>query len=425
VVSQARANVLRAVAAVARAHTAPRVVAPEQFIDVPDGVMVAFYPAPALARRIALPGGEPTADLHVTLALPGKLSDLSPELRRRLPNIVRGFAMLARPLEGRFGGVTEFPAHEGTKPVVLLVDVPGLPAWRQRLVEILGLNGYAVASDHGYIPHLTLKYAPEKERVNVAVPGDVLRFDSITLVMGGEKRAYKLGGNPDIDESFHADAFAAPRPRRETAAVNAYQARLEAELDDWIAAGLPQFAEVEDDDSREELLALLLLLLLTRLKARAGEAFPESIAIGLGKVRGARATAGMAQALEAALASNSRYLETSLLPALADALRGALAAGGDTAANVAAAVGGLRARVGMYAGALHSLIQQVTGIAARETGRRIFWRRDPQSVHCESCLQWGDREYESYDAMLAETGGVEPANGTICLSKCRCILEPV
>lgn len=419
--------------------------AAETFIDVPDGVMIAFYPPPALARRLALPDGEPPEDLHITLALPGKLSSLTPEQRKRLPDIVRGFALISKPLEGKFSGVTEFPAHEGVKPVVLLVDVPGLPAWRQRLVEVLALNGYTVASDHGFIPHMTLKYAPEAEQVSVEAPDTALSFDRVVLMMGTEKRTYRLGGAPAVPEPFRApvppvvdlaranvaravaaiarlypENFAARRKRPEQQAVDDYEQALLAAYDDWVAAGLPQFAAAEDDDSREELLALLLLLLLARLRGRGEETLPAALGLGLGKVAGAKATPAMLAALQEAIASNGQYLETSLIPAIGAAVRGALAAGGD----VAAALGGLRARVAMYANVMHALIQRVTGLAAED--KPVRWHLDhsiPLASHCDDCLSFGDADYPSFDAMLQVTGGLVPGSPELKdAGNCRCWL---
>jgi len=42
-------------------------------------------------------------------------------------------------------------------------------------------------------------------------------------------------------------------------------------------------------------------------------------------------------------------------------------------------------------------------------------------VHnCDDCLEFGERSYDSYDAMLTETGGLAPGIGVQCDGNCRC-----
>jgi 2'-5' RNA ligase len=430
----ARAHLLSVMARVVAAVSAqsPDPAAPDHFISVPDGLMVAFYPPPPLARQLALPGGEPPEDLHITLALPGKLSSLSPEQRRRLPQIMRGFGLISRPLTGTFSGVTEFPARDGVKPVVLLVDVPGLPAWRQRLVEVLALNGYTVASDHGFVPHLTLKYAKEGETVAVDVPALPLVFDRVCLVMGERKKEYPLGGNPDVEEPMDVFAAgarrsAARKERKEVAAVNRYQATLESDYREWAddLAG----ALANDPDNADEIIAAALLALLLLLRRRGAEHLPDAVALALERA-GGTASAAILQRLADAIARNDGYLTESLLPALGERLRELLASGewalaaGDGADAVRALVGtwleALTARVGLYAGAWWTLAQEAAGLALSEQGQAIRWVRDEQARHCETCLRYGEQTYASWDEMLALTGGAYPGYETDCGSNCRC-----
>lgn len=431
---RARAHLLSVMARVVAAATQPAPVEPDTFISVPDGVMVAFYPTPALARQLAIPGGEPPEDLHITLALPGKLSSLSPELRRRLPQIMRGFGLISRPLAGKFSGVTEFPAHEGVKPVVLLVDIPGLPAWRQRLVEVLALNGYTVASDHGFVPHLTVKYAPEDETVAVDVPTMPLEFDRVCLVMGNRKKEYPLGGNPDVEEPM--DVFAArrlparkqPPARAEVAAVNRYQATLESDYEGWADGLAAQLAD--DPDNSDEIIAAALLALLLLLRRRGQENLPQAVELALRRAGLPTATAAMLQRLAAAIARNDEYLTNSLMPAIGERLREMLASGewallrleGVTALTdwVMGWLTTFAGRVALYAGAMHALVQETAGMALAEQGKAIRWVRDEQARHCETCLRYGDQTYPSWDDMLAYTGGAYPGYETDCGSNCRC-----
>ena len=408
----------------------------ESFIDVPDGTMVAFYPSAAIAKRLAIKGYEPHEDLHVTLALPGKVSEQSTEQLKRLPTIIRGFAMISRPLTGRISGVTEFPAHEGKKPIVALLDVPGLTAWRQRLIEILALNGYAAANDHGFIPHMTLAYIGPEEHLEIETPSFNIEFDQVDLNIGTKRKAYNLGGNPEVDdalESFALRGAGVPgRKRAEVEAVNAYQTALQREYQDWADDLARDLAEEDDDDARDEIIAAALLALLALLSRLGREKLPDAVALGSG---GTQAPGTVWARLSAAIEANDRALAESLIPAIKlkldellnnpDVIQ-AIQFGGD--AGAAAISGGLLSflgRVGMAAGAWWGLWNATVGGAAQEDGRKIYWYRDAAvKNHCDSCLEFGEREYESYESMLLETGAA-PAFNVICGSNCRCWLEPV
>lgn len=430
-VAEARANLARVVARV-EAYVGGDIA--DYFVSVPDGVMIAFYPPATLARQLAIPGGEAPGELHVTLALPGKLSELSDDQRARLPNIVRGFALIHRPLNGMISGVTTFPAHEGVKPLVLLMDVPGLSAWRQRLVEILALNGYTVANDHGFTPHMTLQYMPEAAPIAYGPPPDVaLAFDTISLMMGTEKRTWRLGGNPEVDESL--ESFAAKPPaKRQLSATDAYQQALQAAYDDWAAAAWPQLAEADEED-RDDLLAALLLLLATTLQRKAGETLPVALSIGAAKVAGSVTTTAMLGTVGDALTANNTLLTTSLIPAIEAKIRAALLAGGDVGEALREALGSFAARVRSYAGELWKTIQRVTGLAIDERGvvggpdapadTRLIAVLDPDARHCSECPQFHSErgtEYESFAAYLEATGDRVPGEFE-CGSNCRCRLE--
>ena len=101
----------------------------------------------------------------------------------------------------------------------------------------------------------------------------------------------------------------------------------------------------------------------------------------------------------------------------------ALASGADDAAvAVRAALESFVGRVRQYGSALYALATQVYGEGSR--GEPVRWNLDdsiPDSSHCSDCLQYGDREYRSYDDMLAETGGLFPGSPALADSgNCRC-----
>jgi len=241
-----------------------------------------------------------------------------------------------------------------------------------------------------------------------------------------------------ITDNHSADSFALRgahtpgRKRAEVEAVNAYQESLQRAYTDWADDLAQDVAAAEDEDNRDEIVAAALLALLLLLRKLGRDTLPDAVALGLD---GTSAPATVWAKLTAAIEANDKALADSLIPALRLKLDellndpdviAAIQFGGD--AGAAAVSGGLLkfvGRVGMAAGAYWALFSGATGEAAKEQKARVYWERDPQAVHCPSCLAYGDREYESWDALLAETGGVWPANGTDCQTQCRCTLQVV
>lgn len=152
------------------------------------GAMVALYPAPEIASRIALTGGEDPAELHVTLAFLGDARDIKDG--ERLHRVVEGFAASTPPISGYLAGTGTFTA--GEEPVTYASpDLPGLPTARHRLVDALEHAGFPPTRDHGFTPHITLAYGAERPPSLPALP---LTFDRISVVLGGERADFPFSG---------------------------------------------------------------------------------------------------------------------------------------------------------------------------------------------------------------------------------------
>ncbi|MHA2063208.1 MAG: hypothetical protein ACXABY_02385 [Candidatus Thorarchaeota archaeon] len=93
-----------------------------------------------------------------------------------------------------------------------------------------------------------------------------------------------------------------------------------------------------------------------------------------------------------------------------------------TAASLILLLMPMQARVESYAGQAWAAINAATGEYARKIGSPVYWSRDAQAKHCETCLAFGETEYASYDDLLIITGGIIPADGTVCRGNCRCSL---
>lgn len=160
------------------------------------GMMIAFMLDPDTAEQLALPGGEPVQDLHVTLAYLGDMQDVTIDgdmLKRELAS----FASEAMPLEGATGGLGRFTpsaSSDDLSPVIALVNVPGLQQWRADLVQRLEGIGVEVAKDFDFTPHITLAYIPSDADMPVeTIPALPLVFDTLCLAVGDDHSFFRLG----------------------------------------------------------------------------------------------------------------------------------------------------------------------------------------------------------------------------------------
>jgi 2'-5' RNA ligase len=179
---------------------------------VQTGIMVAFMIDPHTAAQMAVPNGEPANDLHVTLAYMGRVDSetasgkLHPSRTiETLKSVLSTFANNNNPLQGSIGGLARFAASESSdymSPIIALINAPGLQAWRQRLVNMLDIAGYAVANNFEYTPHTTLIYIDEdKPMPSYVLPGVQLNFDTLCLAIGDDRYFFPIGSTPPHNES--------------------------------------------------------------------------------------------------------------------------------------------------------------------------------------------------------------------------------
>lgn len=173
------------------------------------GAMIALYPPPGQARDLALDGGEPAEQLHITLAYLGDADQITDPARLR--QLVAGWAASTPAITGSVSGHGVFTA--GDEPVTYLsIDIPGLEPARDRLTDLLAAGGYPPSREHGFTPHITLAYQHR--------PGDVgartepLLFTDIALVLAGERQPIKLTGPVALD-----DPASGPRSARDASAL--------------------------------------------------------------------------------------------------------------------------------------------------------------------------------------------------------------
>lgn len=246
----------------------------------------------------------------------------------------------------------------------------------------------------------------------VTLPADVLAFRPETFALRGAGRSGRKPSQID--------------------AVNAYQDDLQSTYDEWADGLSRDIAKEEDDEKRRKIieagLALLLAALIALSRKRLADAFTRALA-------GEGASPELLDDLSKAVRENEMYLVSSLIPAIGAKLRMGLMDGDIITAlqqsdkigseAIKAMLNTMKARTGSYSGNWWAIYNHTIGKAAPG---RVAWYLDSQAQHCDDCPRFGTVSgtvYDSYEAMLAATGGKEPNIGVQCVPHCRCEVRPV
>lgn len=133
-------------------------------------------------------GGLSADDMHVTLQFLG--DDVTDEqfakaVRRALSATEVG------PVAGYVGGLGVFPAQDGKQAVWCPVDVPGIA----RLHDYV--SGGERAQDHGFTPHVTIRWGAEGDKLPTPVPRTPVTFTHIIVKRGDQVIRLPLGYEGD------------------------------------------------------------------------------------------------------------------------------------------------------------------------------------------------------------------------------------
>jgi hypothetical protein len=215
-------------AACATGHPLPR----EQFVEEGDaptvqrGGMIALLPAEA--DQLAVDGGDPAEEMHLTLAYLGDdVSGWSEEQRQAVHDLVRSMAELREPLSARVFAHARFNPDGGPDgdrdpcAVYLVGDGAELAVDRDWLLERLRdvLGEATVPEQHSpFVPHVTAGFGVDVGTLSYTGP---VTFDRIRVALGGDVTDYPMpGGEAMVAAALPVlpyAAFSVPEPEQYTA----------------------------------------------------------------------------------------------------------------------------------------------------------------------------------------------------------------
>jgi SPP1 gp7 family putative phage head morphogenesis protein len=170
------------------------------------GAMIALIPTEEDLDRLAVEGGEPRDELHLTLFFLGLAADLEPATRAELERGLRDIATREgmTPVTGRAFGVNYWnPSSDDPALVLAVGDTDGeltLESLREAVREVLAwagdLEDRIPAQHTPWVPHVTLMYGNDTNRITEFAErlGDIT-FDRIRLAFGGEVTDVPIGGD--------------------------------------------------------------------------------------------------------------------------------------------------------------------------------------------------------------------------------------
>jgi 2'-5' RNA ligase len=172
--------------------------------DVHDGAMVALVPSLADLQRLAVEGGEPLEQLHLTLVYLGDAVELDEATRAEL--VAWGDEMAASwtgPVEGDAFAPALFNPTGDEPCVVMLISGADLAEFHETvLADVTDL--VSLPEQHQpWISHLTLRYLEPVASSGGTLILDALtdstgpvKFDRLRLAFGGEVTDFRIGPAP-------------------------------------------------------------------------------------------------------------------------------------------------------------------------------------------------------------------------------------
>ena len=160
------------------------------------GVMVAWMVPKDLAKEIAVDGGEPADQLHVTLAYLGRREDLTDGQVETVTKAIAELAADTPSLRGRFQGLGRMsPGDEMDDVIYAVPDVPGLVELRQSVVSALEKAGVPAKKTHDWMPHVSLNFvdtSSETPAMPESLRGTPIVMTALTVAQGLDRTVLEM-----------------------------------------------------------------------------------------------------------------------------------------------------------------------------------------------------------------------------------------
>lgn len=145
------------------------------------GAMVALVPADPAG--LAIDGGEPPEELHLTLAYLGEAADWTPDAQAALNTALS--AVLGGSVDGKVFGHARFNPDGEDPCAVYLVDSAGAREIRDAVWDVLATTPGlpALPENHGFVPHITAGYGLDVNALEYTGP---VAFDRLRVAFAGQ-----------------------------------------------------------------------------------------------------------------------------------------------------------------------------------------------------------------------------------------------
>lgn len=193
--------------------------------DEPTGAMIALVPTAADAQRLAVDGGEPVDQLHLTLAYLGDAANMDPQRRQEITAAVMGGFAGLPPVTADAFAVSVFnpDGDPGDTCIVLGLSGGCLDDLREMVLDALAGTSLMLPEQHSpFIPHITLTYSKDYAQVAQLVDriGPVT-FDRLRIAFAGQNTDIPLVASSWDDAYGGGDVESAGDPYVPIAAAGA------------------------------------------------------------------------------------------------------------------------------------------------------------------------------------------------------------
>lgn len=171
--------------------------------QVHTGAMVALIPAPGHIYRLAVDGGEPANELHMTYAYLGEAADIPAETQTAIIAAMAQVASARNLVTGDGFAVSAFNPNSTDWETAIVLGISG-EAITESHAEILAAIAEVFpdmpAQHSPFVAHVTLAYSDDLtmvERLADRTGQDVV-FDTIRVAFGGRVTDIRLGSAPAV-----------------------------------------------------------------------------------------------------------------------------------------------------------------------------------------------------------------------------------